>query len=215
MVRTDLNAPPMVSTSMIYVPADTPGLSTGKKTELMGWKSAHHAEVYLDNVRLPVENLIGEPGKPLPMMFMPYVATGLAACYVGLARAAYEYALNYAKERVSWGQPIIRHQAVALKLADMLVDVQAARLMVWDAACAVDNNNPEAFLTKGPSAKSFAVDVAIKNAERAVMILGGYGVAREYATARFLNDAWVGYPCDITKDMLRLNMITMLTMDRG
>jgi len=213
MVRTDLNLPPMASTPMIYVPANTPGLTVGKKTELMGWKTAHHAEVYLDDVRVPVDNLIGEPGKPLPMMFMPYVATGLAACYVGLARAAYEYALGYAKERISWGQPIIRHQAVALKLADMLVDLQAARLMVWDAACAVDNNNMEAVTTKGPSAKSFAVDVAIKNAGQAVKILGGYGVAEEYRTSTFLKDAWIGYPCDITKDMLRLNMIAMLTME--
>ncbi|AUB41660.1 Acyl-CoA dehydrogenase related to the alkylation response protein AidB [Nostoc flagelliforme CCNUN1] len=102
---------------------------------MIGWKASHHAEIYLDNVPVPAENLIGQEGGAAKLlMLLPEVAIGLAASYVGLARAAYEYALNYAKRRVSWGRPIIEHQSVALKLADMMINTQAARLMVWNAA---------------------------------------------------------------------------------
>jgi alkylation response protein AidB-like acyl-CoA dehydrogenase len=91
----------------------------------------------------------------------------------------------------------------------MLVDTQAARLMVWDAAYATDTKSPLA-LMKSTAAKTFAVDVAIKNSENAMKILGGYGVANEYETPKFLGDAWVGYACDGPKDMLRLNMVNFL-----
>jgi len=121
MARTDLDKPMRESMSMFYIPADTLGLKFGKKTEMIGWKPSHHAELYLDNVRVPASNLIGQEGQAAALlMLLPEVAIGLAASYVGLARAAYEYALNYAKQRVSWGRPIIEHQAVALKLANIM-----------------------------------------------------------------------------------------------
>jgi alkylation response protein AidB-like acyl-CoA dehydrogenase len=135
---------------------------------------------------------------------------GLAACYVGLARAAYEYARTYAGQRVSWGRPIIEHQAVALKLADMYVDTQAARLMVWDAAHACETAPMAAGTVKAPAAKTFAVDVAIRNAQRCVEILGGYGVTKEYRAGKFLNDAMVGYACDFTRDLLRMGMVAFI-----
>ncbi len=218
MARTDLDKPGIESTSMFFVPADTPGLTVGKKTELIGWKSAMHCEVYLDDVRIPVANRIGEEGANFGLFFMeviPYLAAGLAACYVGQARAAFEYAFEYAQNRISWGQPIINHQAVALKLADMMVDVEAARLMVWKLACAADSGDMGTAALLSPAAKSFAIDVAIKNAERCVRILGGYGVAAEYDAGKFLTDAWVGEPCDGTRDLLRLNMLNVLRMMRG
>jgi len=205
MARTDLTKPVMESTSIFLVPANSAGLTIGKKTELIGLKATHHAELFLDSVRVPAENRIGGEGQAMPIfMQVPQMAIGLAACYVGLARAVYEYALAYAKERKSWGQPIAQHQAVALKLADMYVEVQSARLMVWDAALAADANPMEASMIKGPAAKTQAVDAAIRNAQRAVEILGGYGVTREYEAGRYLNDAWVGYACDFTRDMLRM-----------
>ncbi len=143
-------------------------------------------------------------------MLVPEVPIGLAASYVGLARAAYEYALNYAKQRVSWGRPLISHQAVALKLADMMVNTQAARLMVWDAACAADSNPQLAATVKAPAAKTFAVDVAIKNAQTAVEILGGYGITKEYQAGKFLSDAWIGYSCHFTRDILRLGLVNFM-----
>lgn len=211
MARTDFEQPTVRSLTMFYVPATTPGLSFGKRTEMIGWKTAHHTEIYLDNVRVPVENRIGEEGQA-GMIFAatPEVAIGLAACYVGLARAAYEYALNYARQRKSWGKPIIEHQAVALKLADMMVDLQAARLMVWDAAYTADTNPMLAATVKSPAAKTFAVDVAIRNAQRAVEILGGYGITKEYRAGKYLNDAWIGYACDFTRDVLRLGLVDFM-----
>ncbi|MBA3582284.1 MAG: acyl-CoA dehydrogenase family protein [Gammaproteobacteria bacterium] len=218
MARTDLNQPAFASTSMFIVDANTPGVTVGKKTKLMGWKTAMHAEVYFDDVRIPVANRIGAEGANAGIFFMqtiPYLASGLAAAYVGMARAAYEYAFEYAHQRVSWGQPIVNHQAVALKLADMVADVEAARLMVWRLACAADANDPYAAGVLSPAAKTFAVDVAIRNAERALKILGGYGLADEYETGKFLNDAWIGDACDGTRDMLRLSMVNFLRMQAG
>jgi alkylation response protein AidB-like acyl-CoA dehydrogenase len=211
MARSNFDAPPSQGMTMLYVPKDTPGLSFGRRTEMNGWKTAHHTEIYFDDVCIPVENRLGQEDQA-GMIFAttPEVSVGLAACYVGLARAAYEYALDYARRRVSWGQPIIRHQAVALKLADMYVQTQSARLLVWDAAAACETAPMQAATLKAPTAKTAAVDAAIHNAQKAVEILGAYGVTREYKTAKYLNDAWIGYSCDFTRDLLRLGMVDFL-----
>ncbi|MEH1841104.1 MAG: acyl-CoA dehydrogenase family protein [Nostoc sp.] len=211
IARTAMDKPLRESLSIFYVPTDTPGIKFGKKTQMIGWKASHHAEICLDNVLVPAQNLIGlegEAGKLL--MLVPEVAIGLAASYVGLARAAYEYALNYAKQRVSWGRPIIEHQAVALKLADMMINTQAARLVVWDAALQAETSPQLATTVKAPAAKTFAVDVAIKNAQTAVEILGGYGVMRECLAGKFLADATIGYSCDFTREVLRLGIVNFL-----
>ena len=206
--RTDLSKPAYESTSAFYVPADTPGLTVGKRTEMLGMKAVQHAEVFLDNVRVHKRDMLGEEGEATAIMMRvsPYMATGLGASYVGLARAAYEYALDYARQRQSWGQPIIRHQAIGLMLAEMYVMVQSARMMVWDAAYAVDTGSPLAGPLKAPAAKTYAVEIAIKTAQNAVKILGGYGLTKEYQAEKFLRDAWMGYSCDFTGDMLRLGM---------
>jgi alkylation response protein AidB-like acyl-CoA dehydrogenase len=211
MARSDFDKPPSQGMTMFYVPAGTQGVSYGNRTELIGWKTAHHTEIYLDHVHVPIENRLGEEGQA-GMIFAgtPEVSVGLAACYVGLARAAYEYALDYARQRVSWGKPIVRHQAVALKLADMYVQTQSARLLVWDAASACTRAPMQAATLKAPAAKTAAVDAAIHNAQKAIEILGAYGVTREYRTAKFLSDAWIGYACDFTRDVLRLSMVDFL-----
>lgn len=211
LARTNLDVPPAAGMSMFYVPADSPGLSCGRPTELIGWKSGHHAELFLDGVRVSETNRIGAEGQAGMLLgAVAEMPVGLAACYVGLARAAYEYARTYAGQRVSWGRPIIEHQAVALKLADMYVDTQAARLMVWDAAHACETAPMAAGTVKAPAAKTFAVDVAIRNAQRCVEILGGYGVTKEYRAGKFLNDAMVGYACDFTRDLLRMGMVAFI-----
>ena len=212
MARTDLDGPPMMSTSVFYVPATTPGLSVGKLTELIGWKSVQNAEVYLDDVRVPASAELGGGGAGLGLFLfkaLPFIGVGFAACHVGLARAAYEHALEYAQQRISWGVPIIKHQAVAGMLADMWVDLQAARLITWDAADAADRGDFSA-MVKSPAAKTFAVDTAIRNAGRAVKTLGSYGITREYQAGKLLCDAWIGYPCDGTGQMLRLHMMNFL-----
>lgn len=211
MARTDLGKPQLESISVFYVPADTPGLEAGKRTGMIGWKTSHHAELFLDAVRIGADRRIGPEGGGGGILAMiPEMPIGLAACFVGLARAAYEYALDYAKRRMSGGVPILQHQAVGLKLADMYADVQSARLLVWNAALACERSPMAAATLEAPAAKTHAVDVAIRNAQRCVEILGGYGITTEYAAGRFLNDAWVGYSCDFTRDLLRLAMVPFL-----
>ncbi|MEI1373255.1 acyl-CoA/acyl-ACP dehydrogenase [Nostoc sp. UHCC 0926] len=211
IARTAMDKPLRESLSIFYVPTDTPGIKFGKKTQMIGWKASHHAEICLDNVLVAAQNLIGQEGEAGKLlMLVPEVAIGLAASYVGLARAAYEYALNYAKQRVSWGRPIIEHQAVALKLADMMINTQAARLVVWDAARTAETSPQLAATVKAPAAKTFAVDVAIKNAQTAVEILGGYGVTKECLAGKFLADATIGYSCDFTREVLRLGIVNFL-----
>ncbi len=206
--RTDLNKPPADSMSFFYVPADLPGFTVGKRTHMIGMRTGFHAELFLDNVRVPKECLLGQEGQALSILSQ-VLGQGLGAQFVGLARAAYRYALSYAKERKSWGEHLIKHQAVALKLADMEMEIQAARLLAWDAACAAQRRDPQATM-KGIASKTFAVDVAIRTAENAVKILGAYGVTKEYKTAKYICDALMGYACDFTGDVLRMRIVDLL-----
>ena len=211
IARTAPDQPAFKGLSIFHVPAGTPGLSIGPKTRLIGWPLSVHAELILDDVRLPSDALVGpENGAAMVFAQIPEMPICLAACFVGLARASYDYALAYARERKSVGVPIIQHQAVALKIADMAVDLHTARLAVWDAARACETDPMAAGMFKAPAAKTIAVDAAIRNAERCVQVLGGYGVAKEYEAGRFLNDAWVGWSCDFTRDVLRLGITQML-----
>lgn len=207
IARTDPEKAPIQGLTIFQVPADAPGLSVGRNTELIGWPLTHHAELHFDLVRLSPDAVVGTiGGAAMTFAQLPEMGICLAACFIGLARAALDYALAYAKERQSLGQPIAGHQAVALKLAEMAVELQCARLLVWDAARACDTDPMVAATFKGPAAKTKAVDVAIRNAELCVQILGGYGVTREYEAGRFLNDAWVGYSCDFTREILHLGI---------
>jgi len=215
MARTDLSLPARASTAMFFIPADTPGLTVGKRTRLSGWETACQAEVVLEDVRVAADRRVGGEGSDAGQIFfriLPFLASGFAATFVGLARAAFDLAFAYAHERVSWGKPIIEHQAVALKLADMAVEIEAARLMVWRAAAGADSGDFRAGALYSPAAKTLAVDTAISCAEKAMKILGSYGITREYPAARMLNDAWIGDSCDGTRDMLRLNIITAMRM---
>lgn len=211
MARTDLSRPTAETLSAFWIPADAPGLRIGAPTELIGWRTSHHAPLYFDDTPAPDINRIGGEGEA-GMLFarLPEMGVCLAACFVGLARTAYDLALRYAQERVSGGKRIIEHQAVAAKLADAAVDLETARLLVWKAAEACDRDWMRAATLDGPAAKTHAVDVAIRNAERAMQIMGGYGVTVEYEAGALLNDAWVGYSCDFTRDVLRLGMVPFL-----
>jgi alkylation response protein AidB-like acyl-CoA dehydrogenase len=211
MARTDAARPAGATLSAFWIPAGAPGLSLGAPTELIGWPASRHAPLYLSDVAVPVADRIGGEGEA-GMLFarLPEMGVCLSACFVGLARAALDLALTYAQQRVSGGKPIIEHQAVGLKLADMAVAVETARLLVWKAAELCDSDWMRAAALAGPAAKTAAVDAAIHNAERAVQILGGYGVTTEYDAGAMLNDAWVGYACDFTRDVLRLGMVPFL-----
>ncbi len=207
IARTDPDKPVMAGLTVFHIPAATSGLRVGKKTHLIGWPLTSHAELHFDDVRVPATSRVGaEGGAAMLFGMIPEMPVCLAACFVGLARASYDYALDYARNRKSTGQPIAQHQAVALKLAEMAVEVHTARLVAWDAALACDTDPMAAAMFKGPAAKTRAVDAAIRNAELCMQILGGYGTTTEYEAGRFLNDAWIGYSCDFTKDILYLGI---------
>ncbi|GAA3191202.1 acyl-CoA dehydrogenase family protein [Dactylosporangium siamense] len=211
LARTDPAAAPAQGLSMFLVPAGTPGLSCGPRTELIGWPGAHHAEVLLDDVRVGPDALVGAEHRAAGLLAgLPEMPIGLAACFVGLARTAYEQAVTYARRRISWGRPLIEHGPVALKLADMYVDLRTARLVVHDAARTVDDDPADAMAYGAAAAKTVAVDAAIANAQRAMEIFGGAGVAADSPVSGLLGDAWVGYACDFTRDVLRLGIAAAL-----
>jgi len=208
VARTALDRPPQSSLSLFYISAHEPGLSTGRHTRLLGMRTGHHAEIVLEDVRVPARCLVGGEGNALAIL-SAVLGQGLGAPFVGLARSAYHYALEYARQRRSCGRPLIEHQAIALMLADMEIEIQAARLLTWDSICAAQRFDPAAGV-KAMAAKTFAVDTAMKVAGNTVKILGGYGVTREYKAARYLCDAVTGYPLDFTGDLLRLRIVAQL-----
>ena len=186
------------------VPPGTPGLSMGKKEKKMGIRASHTAEVILDDVRVPSECLLGgeeklearlararEGGKTATQAAMrtfeasrPIV--GIQA--VGIARAAYEFALEYAKERTQFGRPIIENQAIAFLLADMATEIDAARLLCYRALWLARNG--EGFQNaEGSMSKLKAGRTAVWVTERAIQILGGYGYIRDFPVERWHRDA--------------------------
>ncbi len=181
----------------------TPGLEMGKVEQKLGVRSSHTAEVVLSDCRIPAENRLGGanptvvPGatsddgaRPNPLLLLQYSRMIYAATSIGLARAAYEYALDYASERQSAGRPIADHQAVAAKLADMAMAIDAARLMLWRAGWMVDEGLP-LDRGEGSMAKCFAADTAVDVTREAVQILGGHGYMRDHPVERWYRDAKV------------------------
>ena len=186
------------------IPPDTKGLSQGQKYKKHGIRASHTAEVVLDDVRVPGSCLLGgkerldaklakardkqKSGEKQPAM-ATFEATrpAVAAMAVGIARAAYEYALGYAKEREAFGKPIIMNQAIAFMLADMATEIDASRLLVWRAAWLANNGGYTN--AEGSMCKLKAGRTATWVTERAIQILGGYGYVREYPVERFHRDA--------------------------
>jgi acyl-CoA dehydrogenase len=186
------------------IPPGTPGLSQGQKYLKHGIRASHTAEVVLDDVRVPGRLLLGgkekleeklararegaRTGAKQPAM-ATFEATrpSVGAMAIGIARAAYEYALDYAKERVAFGKPIIQNQAIAFMLADMAMEIDAARLLVMRAAWLARNGGYTN--AEGSMSKLKAGRVAVWVTERAIQILGGYGYTREYPVERMHRDA--------------------------
>jgi len=186
------------------VEKDTPGLVIGKKEKKMGIRASYTATMAFEDLRIPVANRLGEEGEgfKIAMKTFEKTRTHIAITAVGLARAAYEYALEYAQERVQFGKPIINHQAVAFKLADMATQIDAARLLTWRAAYLADQGLP---CTKEASmAKAFAADVAMCATTEAVQILGGYGYMREYPVEKWMRDAKIMQIYEGTAEIQRL-----------
>lgn len=183
---------------------DWPGLMPGKKEKKMGIRASYTATLTFENLRVPVANRLGEEGEgfKIAMRTFESTRTHIAISSVGLARAAYEYALQYAQEREQFGKPIIQHQAVAFMLADMAIQIDAARLLAWRAAYLADQG---VYCTKEASmAKAYAADVAMKVTTDAVQILGGYGYIRDYPVEKWMRDAKIMQIYEGTAQIQRL-----------
>ncbi|HLS65546.1 MAG TPA: acyl-CoA dehydrogenase family protein [Pseudogracilibacillus sp.] len=175
--------------SAIIVPTDTKGVTITSNYDKMGVRGSDTAEIVLDNVRVPRENLLGDPEAG----FSQFLATldggriSIGALGVGIAQASLDKALQYAKERKQFGKTIGSFQAIQFKLADMAMEVELARNIVLKAAWLKDQGKP--FTKESAYAKLFASETAVRCANEAVQIHGGYGYMREYEVERYVRDA--------------------------
>ncbi len=201
------------------IPAGTPGLSQGQKFKKMGIRASHTAEVILDDCRVPGSCLLGgkakldeklararegkKSGGQAAMRTFEASRPSVGAQAVGIARAAYEYSLEYAKDRKQFGRAIVENQGIAFKLADMATQIDAARLLVWRAAW--QGKQGDAFQHgEGSMCKLFAGETAVWVTEQAIQILGGYGYVREYPVERWHRDAKIYTIFEGTSEIQRL-----------
>ena len=175
--------------SAFIVDMKLPGVSTGKPEEKMGQKGAPVSDVILQDVHVPASCMIGEENMGFinAMKTLNNGRTGVAAMAVGMAEKALELAINYSKERVQFGKPLCKHQAISFMLADMKTKVEAMRELVYHAAYAVDMKEKDATL-RASMAKYFACENAIKVISDALQIFGGYGYSREYQIEQIYRD---------------------------
>lgn len=192
------------SISAFIVEKGTPGFSFGKKEKKLGIRSSATYELIFENCRIPKENLLGKEGEgfKIAMMILDGGRNGIAAQAVGIAQGAYEYALNYAKERVQFGKPIAEQQAIQFKLADMATKIEAARLLTYQAAWLESSGYP--YGKQSAMAKVFAGDTAMWVTTEAVQILGGYGYIREYPVERMMRDAKITQIYEGTNEIQRV-----------
>jgi alkylation response protein AidB-like acyl-CoA dehydrogenase len=201
------------------VPPGTAGLAGTKKLKKLGLRASHTADVFLDDVRIPGSCLLGGKealderldrarnaaprNRNAAMRTFELSRPAVGAQAIGIARAAYEYALEYAKNRVAFGRPIIENQAIAFALADMKTEIDAARLLVWRAAWMGRNDKPFT-AGEGSMSKLKAGEVAVAVTEKAVQILGGAGYLREHPVERMFRDAKIYTIFEGTSEIQRL-----------
>lgn len=176
------------SLSQIIVPADTPGITIGPAEKKMGLKGSPTHAVTFDEVRVPLENVLGPEGRGLQQTLATLDSgrVGIGALAVGLARAAYEEAVKYAHERKTFGVAIANHQAVQWMLADAATEIQAARLMVYWVAWLKSLGRP--YTKEAAMAKLFATEVSERVCRNAIQVHGGYGYSREFPVERIYRD---------------------------
>ncbi len=170
----------------------TPGFTVGKKEDKLGIRASSTCELILEDCRVPKENVLGETGKGYKVAIetLNEGRIGIAAQMVGVARGALENAVRYAQERKQFGKPIAEFQAIQFQLARLATDVEAARLMAYNAARLKDAGLP--FLKESAMAKYFCSQVAERVASECVEVYGGYGFTRDYPVEKFLRDAKIG-----------------------
>jgi len=198
--------------SMFVVEKDSPGFKAGKKETKLGLRASDTREVILEDCRIPAENLIGEEGQgfAITMKTLDITRIGVGAQALGIAQGAFEYAKEYAKERYVFGKPVIKHQGIGFKLADMAIEIEAARQLVYKAATVMSKTPKDLTrLTReqilfAAMSKTFASDVAMKTTVEAVQVLGGYGYTREYPVEKMMRDAKITQIYEGTNEIQRL-----------
>jgi len=215
LVKTNPKADPRhKGMSVLLIDAGTPGFTIGKDIPKMGYKGPESCEVILDEVRVPVENLLGGVEGRGMQQVLSALETGrlnIAARSVGIAARAYEEAVNYAKSRMAFGKSISEFQAIQLKIADMATDLQAARLLTYWAASEADQGKRVDLQTA--QAKVFASEVAIQNSLRAMQVHGGYGYSTEYEIERLYRDAPLMSIGEGTNDIMRMVIAKQIFAD--
>ncbi|MBN3760091.1 acyl-CoA dehydrogenase family protein [Burkholderia sp. Ac-20365] len=190
--------------SAFIVPTDAPGYVVARLEEKLGQHSSDTAQIVFDNCRVPAANLIGAEGEGyrIALSGLEGGRIGIAAQSVGMARAALEAALAYAKERESFGQPLFAHQAVQFRLADMATQLEAARQLIWHAAALKDAGQP--CLTEAAMAKLFASEAAERICSAALQIHGGYGYLSDFPVERIYRDVRVCQIYEGTSDIQKI-----------
>ena len=190
--------------SAFIVDSNIPGVKVGKKEDMMGQRaSATHALTF-EEVKVPRSNLLGQEGDgfKIAMKAFDHTRPGIAAGAVGVSRAAMEHAIEYSKTRTSFGVPIAMHQGINFMISDMACEIEASRLLAWQAAWAIDNNIRNTKLAA--FAKRLASDTAMKVTTDAVQIFGGYGYSNEYPVAKLMRDAKIFQIYEGTSQIQRL-----------
>jgi len=189
--------------SAFVVPRDDT-ITVDKKEDKMGQRASNTATISFNDTEIPAGNLLGEEnhGFKLAMMTLDRTRPGVAAMATGIARAAFEFATDYSKERVQFGVPIAMHQAIQFMIADMATDVEAARLLVWQSAVLLDQGRRNTLASS--HAKRFAADAAMKAATDAVQVYGGYGFIKEYPVEKLMRDAKIMQLYEGTSQIQRL-----------
>lgn len=190
--------------SAFVVPRETPGVSIGKIEDKMGHRASNTAEVFFEEVRIPEENLLGKEGIGfiIAMKTLDKTRAPVGAAGVGVARAALEYAVEYTKTRKQFGKPIALFQNTQFKIAQMAMEINAARHLVWHAAWLMDQEKPCG--KESAMAKCFGSDVAMKVTIEALQLLGGYGYMRDYPMEKLMRDAKLLQIYEGTNEIQRL-----------
>jgi len=203
--------------SAFVVEMGSPGVTIEKHLEKMGQRATDTSAFALHDVRVPAENRLGEEGDgfKIAMATLDFTRPGTAIGAVGVAQAAYEHALAYSKERVTFDLPIAMHQAVGFMVADMATEIQAARLLCWQASWMLDRGLGRDATLHSSFAKRFAADTAMKVTTDAVQVLGGYGYIKEYPVEKLMRDAKLFQIYEGTSQIQRLVIAREIFAPKG
>ncbi len=203
--------------SAFVVPMDAEGVSIEKHLDKMGQRTTDTSAFALNDVVIPAANRLGEEGDgfKIAMQTLDFTRPGTAAGAVGVAQAAYDYAVEYAKERVTFDVPIAMHQGVNFMIADMATETEAARLLTWQAAWMLDSGYGRKATLYSSFAKRFSADTAMKVTTDAVQVFGGYGYIKEYPVEKLMRDAKLFQIYEGTSQIQRLVIAKEIFLPRG